>query len=170
MDLDLEEHDRDVLEPVLHNLQRERLASFASAIRHSGHPSTGTISQTTPQPIECSLLPKIKCGSYHAVMTLVFTDGVSWVVKVPAKGHGQRWKELNAQALESEAQTMRLIRRKTTIPIPEVYAFNASINNELGCPFILMEKVPGENLYRGWFDDEISDAKREQIPRAGIPT
>ena len=58
---------------------------------------------------------------------------------------------------------MRLIRRETTIPIPEVFAFDASLENELGCPFILMELIYGKSLAEVWFDQEISQAKREQI-------
>jgi len=38
---------------------------------------------------------------------------------------------------------MRLIRWETTIPVPEVFAFDSSLGSELGCTFILMEKVPG---------------------------
>ena len=58
---------------------------------------------------------------------------------------------------------MRLIRRETTIPVPEVFAFDASLENELGCPFILMEFIHGKSLAEVWFDQEISQAKREQI-------
>ena len=58
---------------------------------------------------------------------------------------------------------MRLIRRETTIPVPEVFAFDASVENELGCPFVLMEMIHGKSLAEVWFDQEISLAKREQI-------
>ena len=58
---------------------------------------------------------------------------------------------------------MRLIRRETTSPVPEVFAFDASLENELGCPFILMEMIHGKSLAEVWFDQEISQAKREQV-------
>ena len=58
---------------------------------------------------------------------------------------------------------MRLIRRETTIPVPEVFAFDASLENELGCPFILMEMIHGRSLAEVWFDQEMSQTKREQI-------
>lgn len=58
---------------------------------------------------------------------------------------------------------MRLIRRETTIPVPEVFAFDASLENELGCPFILMELIYGKSLAEVWFDQEISQPMREQI-------
>ncbi len=51
---------------------------------------------------------------------------------------------------------MYLIRRETTIPVPEVYAFDTTLENELGCPFILMELKYGKLLQDVWFDQEIS--------------
>ena len=56
---------------------------------------------------------------------------------------------------------MRLLRRETTIPIPEVYVFNASLTNEINCPFILMESVDGIQLHKGWFSEKASKASLE---------
>lgn len=58
---------------------------------------------------------------------------------------------------------MCLIKRETTIPVPEVFAFDASRENELGCPFILMECVQGKPLHEVWWDQNISHARREQL-------
>ena len=58
---------------------------------------------------------------------------------------------------------MRLIRRETTIPVPEVFAFDASLENELGCPFILMEHVRGKALHGVWWNQSVSRARREQV-------
>ena len=58
---------------------------------------------------------------------------------------------------------MRFVRRMTTIPVPEVFAFDGSLDNELGCPFILMEKVHGKDLNQVWFDQGKSPAMREQV-------
>ncbi|KAF6219033.1 hypothetical protein HO133_005577 [Letharia lupina] len=109
------------------------------------------------------LLSHITCGSYNAVFKILFADGTLWVLKIPANGHRQCWNAPASEALTSEAFTMRLIRRGTTIPVPEVFAFDASLENELGCPFILMEHVHGKLLQDVWSDQEISHAKREQI-------
>lgn len=57
---------------------------------------------------------------------------------------------------------MRLIRRKTTIPVPEVFAFDASLENELRCPFTLMELIHGKPLHDVWFEEGISQAMLEQ--------
>ncbi|KAM0796936.1 kinase-like domain-containing protein, partial [Usnea florida] len=161
---DQDDFDRARFATILHNLKRDKIPSLASAVRYSGHPSTGIIDvPTTPQPVSCRLLSHITCGSYNAVFTILFDDGTLWVLKVPAHGHAQCWDAPAAEALTSEAYTMRLIRRETTLPIPEVLAFDASLENELGCPFILMELIYGKSLAEVWFDQEISQAKREQI-------
>lgn len=156
--------DRARFATVLRNLKRDSIPSFASAVRYSGHPSTGIIEvPTTPRPIGCRLLSRVTCGSYNAVFKVLFADGTLWVLKVPANGDRRCWNAPASEALKSEAYTMRLIRRETTIPVPEVYAFDASIENELGCPFILMELIHGKPLHDVWFDQSISQAMREQI-------
>ena len=161
---DQEDFDRARFATVLQNLKRDRIPSFASAVRYSGHHSTDVIDvPTTPRPITCRLLSRTTCGSFNAVFKILFADGTLWILKVPASGHSQCWDVHAREALTSEAFTMRLIRRETTIPVPEVFAFDASLENELGCPFILMEWIHGKPLHDVWFTQGVSHAKREQI-------
>lgn len=149
--------DRTRFATVLRTLKRDSIPSFASAVRYSGHASTGIIDvPTTPQPVGCRLLSRITCGSYNAVFTVLFADGTMWILKVPANGHHQCWNAPASEALKSEAFTMRLIRRETTIPLPEVYAFDTSLENELGCPLILMELIHGKPLFDVWFNQSVS--------------
>ncbi|KAF2140778.1 uncharacterized protein K452DRAFT_273585, partial [Aplosporella prunicola CBS 121167] len=42
-----------------------------------------------------------------------------------------------------EVSTMEYVRHNTTIPVPKIYAFDSSMDNELGLEWILMEKVQG---------------------------
>ena len=161
---DQEVFDRARFATVLENLKRDRVPSFASTVRYSGHHSTAIIDvPTTPRPVSCRLLSRITCGSFNAVFRILFADGTLWVLKVPASGHSQCWDVHARDALISEALTMRLIRHQTTIPVPEVFAFDASLENELGCPFILMELIHGKPLIDLWFAQGVSHAKREQI-------
>lgn len=159
-----EDLDRPRFATILRNLKRENITSLASQVRYSGHPSTGIIHvPTTPGPARCELLPHIAYGSFNAVFKVQFTNGTRWVLKIPANGHTQCWDAPAAEALTSEAFTMRLIRRETSIPIPEVFAFDASLENELGCPFILMERIEGKPLHEVWWNQSISQAQREQF-------
>ena len=158
--LDLDGEDATNFHNVLSKLNFERLPSFASSVRSSGHHSMSITASTNTSPsLEVEILPKVDCGYFHAVITISFTDGRLWVLKVPRKGYAGSWNRRFAQALVSEAQTMRLLRRETSIPLPEVYAFDSAVENELGCPFILMEKIPGKSMFYGWYDDESSKTK-----------
>ena len=157
---DLEPSDEVTFAPVLKGLRFEALPAFVSAVRTYGHRSTGAIPPSSNlQSFECKIDPKISCGSYHVVITLSFIDQRSWVLKVPAKGVTTVWSPALAQALESEAQTMCFLHRETTIPLPKIHAFDSTVDNDLGCPFVLMEKVEGRPLYNGWFDTKSSPAK-----------
>ncbi|RPA96351.1 hypothetical protein L873DRAFT_1773048 [Choiromyces venosus 120613-1] len=60
----------------------------------------------------------------------------------------------------SEVATLAYIRRYTTIPVPEVIAHSATVENELGFEWILMEKVHGVSLSEVWPHMAIS-AKEE---------
>ncbi|KAF2453548.1 hypothetical protein BDY21DRAFT_265871, partial [Lineolata rhizophorae] len=101
-------------------------------------------------------------GSQHVVFPIVFTDGVQWMLKVPAIGVERHWQDADARGLSSEANTMRLIKRATTIPVPDVLWFEGSLENLLRCPFILMAHVEGISLYEYWFDKKVSEAERTQ--------
>ena len=112
--------------------------------------------------MNCSILFPPLYGSYHIVFVLNFADGLRWALKLPATGHPDRFDETAARALTSEALTMRLLKRQTTVPVPEVYSFDASFDNDINCPFILMEFIAGIPLYDCWFDKEASKVSVEQ--------
>lgn len=50
---------------------------------------------------------------------------------------------------------MQLLKRKTRIPLPEVYSFDASLDNEIKCPSILMEYSDGKSMKDIWFDQSV---------------
>ncbi|CAF9943460.1 MAG: hypothetical protein ALECFALPRED_000404 [Alectoria fallacina] len=159
----LNEADKARFATVLKNVKYDCLASFASTVRHSGHHSTGIINvPVNPRPISCRYLSNINCGSFHVVINVLFADGTMWVLKIPGTGHEEGWDTSSAQSLVSEAQTMRLVRRETSVPVPQVYAFDASVDNEVGCPYILMEMIHGKPLYEVWFDEDVSRNKLEE--------
>ncbi|PGG99012.1 hypothetical protein AJ79_08711 [Helicocarpus griseus UAMH5409] len=72
----------------------------------------------------------------------------------------EEFDEMDADHVRSEALTMRLIRREKDVPLPEVLAFDATLDNELACPFILMSYIEGRPLHELWFDQEIPKKER----------
>ncbi len=144
--------------PVLDAIDLEGLPQLAVSVR------VGKVhSDTMDASITCKVVTPPITGSYNLLYRLEFSDGVCWMLKVPATGHRARFDELAAQALTSEALTMRLLKRKTTIPVPEVYLFNASLDNEVKCPFIMMECLEGRSLHELWFQPWNSQAAVEQF-------
>ncbi|KPI44416.1 uncharacterized protein AB675_8366 [Cyphellophora attinorum] len=51
---------------------------------------------------------------------------------------------------ESEVATLRWLQRHTTIPVPEVLAFESSSRTDLGYEWILMKMLPGKPLSQCW--------------------
>lgn len=50
----------------------------------------------------------------------------------------------------SEVATLAVVHDRTSIPTPTVSAFDASFNNDLGFEWMLMERLPGQNLESAW--------------------
>ncbi|KAI8627058.1 hypothetical protein F5Y19DRAFT_444198 [Xylariaceae sp. FL1651] len=54
--------------------------------------------------------------------------------------------------MESQVATIRLIRSKTTVPVPDIYALNTSVDNEIGAPYICVSFISGKPVSEVWFD------------------
>jgi aminoglycoside phosphotransferase (APT) family kinase protein len=50
----------------------------------------------------------------------------------------------------SDVKTMQYVRSQTSIPVPEIYAYDFELDNAVGAQFMLMERLPGQHLYRLW--------------------
>ncbi|KAL7804899.1 kinase-like domain-containing protein [Trichoderma aethiopicum] len=91
-------------------------------------------------------------GSYN-IVHIVEVESTKLVIRVPCTGWGSGMTPIAAQAMESQVATMRLIRNKTNIPVPEIYAFDTTADNEIGAPFLCMSFLPGRTVSQLWFDD-----------------
>jgi hypothetical protein len=52
--------------------------------------------------------------------------------------------------LTQEAESMKYIWRNTTIPVPRIYAYSATLNNDVDCPYIIMSRLPGKSAANIW--------------------
>ncbi|KAI9839045.1 MAG: hypothetical protein M1837_002263 [Sclerophora amabilis] len=91
-------------------------------------------------------------GSYNLVYIVRFDDDVKYVVRVPAVGWGCRHTETAQRSLESQALTMRFLKRKTMVPLPDVYAFDTKSDNLIRAPYMVMSFIPGATVGSRWFD------------------
>lgn len=165
---DSTEYDEmDRFKPVLDAIDFEQLPHFAVSVRvqnaHCDTPGKSTGTDGKAPPMTCKVLYPPLTGSYHILYRLEFSDGVSWMFKVPITGYQAQFDELAANALTSEAMTMRLLKRQTSIPVPEVYSFDASLDNAVKCPFIMMECLEGQPLHELWFQPRASQAALERF-------
>jgi hypothetical protein len=120
----------------------ESLVSLASKIRYQ------VFGEKTSQG---RLLARLN-GSYNLIHIVQLDDSVKYVIRVPAAGWGNRFTNTAKRALESQALTMRLIRSETNIPLPEVYHFETTGENEIGAPYIAMSFINGYTVSSKWFD------------------
>ena len=105
------------------------------------------------QPGRCSLLLR-RNGVYNSAYILEFENGTNVCVRVPACGWSERWNEKDAKLLRSTALVMRLIARRTTVPLPTVIAYDTTLANEIGAPFLLMTYLEGNSARQAWNSDE----------------
>ena len=153
--------------PILKSVNLNSLPDFATSIRKqnavSGTNPASTDTDTESSQLACKLILPALFGSYNILFPLEFSDGIRWLCKVPITGYKGQYDELAAKALTSEAMTMRLLRRQTTIPVPEVYSFDSSLDNDINCPFIMMEYLSGRPLHELWFQPSSPQSKVEQF-------
>ncbi|KAH8662782.1 kinase-like domain-containing protein [Ilyonectria robusta] len=100
-------------------------------------------------------------GSYN-IIHVVELEGIKLVIRVPATGWGSGMTPIAAHAMESQVATMRLIRNRTTIPVPEIYALDTTDNNEIGAPYICMSFIPGKTVSEVW-SDHSGTVPREEL-------
>lgn len=74
--------------------------------------------------IQCSCdetqTPKI--GSLNWVILIVFEDGVEWVFRSPRRTYGLQ-KQVASDVLASEVATLKLLRKTSNIPVPQVFSY-----------------------------------------------
>jgi aminoglycoside phosphotransferase (APT) family kinase protein len=56
---------------------------------------------------------------------------------------GRYWNKIKTEA---EVNALELIEKYTTIPAPKILAYSSDRNNEFGAEWILMTRLPGENM------------------------
>ncbi|KAI4181716.1 MAG: hypothetical protein LQ346_006717 [Caloplaca aetnensis] len=158
---------------VIAQANMKRAAQLATRIRFQGtkdaHSQSGALRRFHQLRFSCRvMLAATHHGSYNVLFTIRFLDGVRWLLRIPANGTLEKWDEDSAQALTSEVLTMKLIRNNSSIPVPRIFGFSATTANELRCPYILMERIGGINLFHGWFYNFSSpiidqDSLRERV-------
>ncbi|RSL84553.1 hypothetical protein CDV31_016689 [Fusarium ambrosium] len=108
--------------------------------------------------LQCEIKARYR-GSFNGCFVLEFTDDSTLVVRLPLEPAVQdAWDKVR-----SEVCTMQYIRRKTNIPVPQVYAYGRSQlcrhATELQV-FIIMEQIKGQPLTRKVLETSLEPRRR----------
>lgn len=83
------------------------------------------------------------------VRIICFEDRTRWIARLrmpartPISGEKSIQDANDALLLQREVDCLMLVKEQTSIPVPEVYGYMASPDNEIGAPFMLMECLNG---------------------------
>ncbi|KAH8738144.1 hypothetical protein BGZ61DRAFT_526143 [Ilyonectria robusta] len=61
--------------------------------------------------------------------------------------------EVTRKAPKSALETVRMMREKTQVPVPEVYNFDTGNDNPLSAPYIVMSYQSGRQICDAWYED-----------------
>ncbi|KAI9868271.1 MAG: hypothetical protein M1830_005670, partial [Pleopsidium flavum] len=158
--LDNESKHAKQIEELLSNADFGYLCSHALAIRREGR-SSG-VKENQPDGYTCSVDPsKFAYGSYNVAFEVAFSDSVCWIARVRLPYEAEEDAQVEKDML-SEIATMRLVKQKTTVPVPEVFGYDVNGTNALGYRYILMEALPGRVL-DSTFSRAIPETHKEKV-------
>ena len=96
-----------------------------------------------PPDLDCNIdLTHFTSGFHNLVTELAFSDRVSWVVRIPYKAIDDTFRT----SLLSEIATIKIVKKHTNIPVPQVFDFELSKDQAFGYPYVLMERLAGRTL------------------------
>jgi hypothetical protein len=99
--------------------------------------------------IDCQLSNKYNEGGLNVVRLLDFEDGTTWLARLQRrKGTAE-----SCQRLIAEVHTIQVVREQSKIRVPEVFGYDASYENAVGVPFMLLEYIPAitaMDSFGGW--------------------
>lgn len=91
------------------------------------------------------LFTKIAEGGSYRVFEATFSDGTKAIARLPYPSTIPR-----RYGIASEVATMDFLRLHG-VPIPKIFDWSSSSSNPAGTEYIVMEKVPGEELDKTWY-------------------
>ena len=108
----------------------------------------------------CTKVGKLTRGYYREISTLYFSGGnhptcIARFIRPQPPGPSISSYATSAEyistRLQSEVDTMRYLSAHTSVPVPEIFLVCKDANgNGVGAPFILMQHIPGQDLYKLW--------------------
>jgi aminoglycoside phosphotransferase (APT) family kinase protein len=95
-------------------------------------------------------------GGQNCHLDVDFDDDIKWIARLRLQGPTVPPQETQRKTLASEVNTLRFLET-TNIPAPKLYSHSLE-SDEIGSPFILMEKMPGRPLQ--WYGSSAQQKTR----------
>ena len=89
----------------------------------------------------CCSFGERRMGGLNVAITLVFDDGVEWIIKTP-----KFIDEASLERLECEAATLLFLEKVGSLPTPRLHAYSITAENSARTPYIIMDKTLGVTL------------------------
>ncbi|KAK5218482.1 hypothetical protein LTR47_011704 [Exophiala xenobiotica] len=122
----------------------QRATAFFAAVKWD---QLMSLSSRLRDGVPCNFGEKYSIGHFNMVRRILFEDGISWVarLRLPRLGAviSDRATLDEAKTLKVEVASMKFLKAKTSIPVPEVYNYCVDPKNDVGAPYILMDYIPG---------------------------
>ncbi|MCJ1244536.1 hypothetical protein MMC30_001734 [Trapelia coarctata] len=122
----------------------ERATTFFAAVKWD---VLASLSSSLRNGIPCDFGERFSIGHFNLVRQIVFADGVSWVARLRLPQLKAVFSNLealdNASVLKVEIASMKFLKAKTSIPVPEVYSYSVDPTNDVGALYILMDYING---------------------------
>ncbi|KAI0190544.1 kinase-like domain-containing protein [Astrocystis sublimbata] len=121
------------------------------------------IASTLNHGLPCTLLSNITNGLHNLVRILEFSDQTRWIARISLHR-----SPADLAKLRSEVTVMQLIKEKSQLPVPHIFAYEANIDNPVGAPFILMEFLPGNTAMDAAGGYEVHKGEIPSVYRTGF--
>ncbi|OOO05197.1 hypothetical protein OAory_01067130 [Aspergillus oryzae] len=114
---------------LLHMAQETKWVDKVNMARVDGHLCSWATG-FHPRNLSCRLHGGFLNGSYNVSQKLVFDDGTTWLLRLPRASRVS--PEYADEKIAMEVEALHVIREKTSLPVPEVYAWGLARENRLG--------------------------------------
>ncbi|KAL9057475.1 MAG: hypothetical protein Q9162_002312 [Coniocarpon cinnabarinum] len=117
----------------------QAIFQLALSVRKSYEPSL-------PNTTTCQFSGAVKEGSFNSCNTILFSDGVKWILKRLQHIDEHTWSLDKQRQTDNTFNIMMHIRQVTSVPVPVVYMWSSSFQNALGSPYVLEQLAEGQTV------------------------
>ncbi|PWY81859.1 hypothetical protein BO70DRAFT_406062 [Aspergillus heteromorphus CBS 117.55] len=107
---------------------------------------------TTNTFTSAALVKRIE-GARSLIHIVEFDDKLRYVVRLPFSGGHDRYTDIAKGAFVAKVKMMQVIKKRTHFPMPEIYDFDASFENEIEAPYVVESFIPGNPISDVWFEE-----------------